>query len=196
MSTLFYLTHVAVVKVKKVPYYIGLLSAAQYYGASHQQAQIFQVVTSINRKKIICGQIHIDFIARKNMMDLPTKLFNSPKGYLKVSTPEITALDVANYPLHCGGISNVITILEEMAESMSKTALSELENSNLISPQLQRLGFLLELAKQSELASVIENILKNRTFRIVPLVAKINAISSNINKRWKININEIWESDL
>src|SRR5437868_6785249 len=51
----------------QIPYYVGLLSAAQYYGASHQQAQTFQVIVPKNRNTIQCGQIRVEFIARKNI---------------------------------------------------------------------------------------------------------------------------------
>ncbi|MBA2648087.1 MAG: type IV toxin-antitoxin system AbiEi family antitoxin [Legionella sp.] len=181
-----------------LPYYIGLLSAAQYYGASHQQAQVFQVIVSKNRNKIHCGKIRVEFIARKNSIDIPTQDFNTPKGYVKVSTPEVTALDLANYPMYCGGLSNVATILEELGEQIQPQALMSLAKQLPSSPQWQRLGFLFEAIKLDELASVIEKILQERTIRSVALVAKMAAqgIDMPINKRWKVIQNEIIESDL
>src|SRR6266508_2712401 len=38
----------------KLPYYVGLLSAAQYYGAAHQRPQAFSVVLAKNRPPIHC----------------------------------------------------------------------------------------------------------------------------------------------
>lgn len=49
------------------PYYIGLLSAATYYGAAHQQPQCFQVITNKQIKSISVGNITIDFIVKKTM---------------------------------------------------------------------------------------------------------------------------------
>ncbi|WP_115176107.1 type IV toxin-antitoxin system AbiEi family antitoxin [Legionella feeleii] len=182
----------------KIPYYVGLLSAAQYYGASHQQAQVFQIIVPKNRNKIRCGNVRIEFIARKNITEMPTKNFNTPKGYVSVSTPETTALDLANYPMHCGGLSNVVTVLEELAEQIQPEALINLTNQLHATPQLQRLGFLFEATQLDELAEVIENSLKKRTFRTVALVPKIATQGSEMpfNKRWKIIENEIIESDL
>lgn len=182
----------------KLPYYVGLLSAAQYYGASHQQSQVFQVITPSNRNKIFCGKVKIDFVARKHMALLPTKQFNTSKGYVQVSTPEVTALDLVNYPLHCGGLNNVITVLEELTEHISASALLEFKNSQIATPQLQRLGFFLETIQHNELASSVEKLLKQRVFRTIPLVAKIpnKTLTTSINNRWKIQINETWESDL
>ena len=39
-----------------IPYYVGLLSAAQYYGAAHQRPQQFQVIISEKRRPIHCGR--------------------------------------------------------------------------------------------------------------------------------------------
>lgn len=182
----------------QLPYYVGLLSAAQYYGASHQQAQIFQVIVSKNRNKIHCGSIRVEFIARKNIIDIPTQDFNTPKGYVKVSTPEATALDLANYPMYCGGLSNVATILEELSEQIQPKALMGLAKQLPSAPQWQRLGFLFEAIQLDELASVIEKILQGRTIRNVALVAKManQGIDMPIHKRWKVIQNEIIESDL
>lgn len=182
----------------QLSYYVGLLSAAQYYGASHQQAQVFQVVLSKNRNKIQCGNIRVEFIARKNIIDIPTRNFNTPKGYVKVSTPEATALDLANYPLYCGGLSNVATILEELGEQIQPQALISLAKRSPSTPQWQRLGFLFEAIQLDELASVIEKILRERTVRSVALVAKMADQGSDmpIHKRWKVIQNEIIESDL
>lgn len=182
----------------QLPYYVGLLSAAQYYGASHQQAQVFQVIVPKNRNKIQCGNIRVEFIARKNIINIPTKNFNTPKGYVKVSTPEATALDLANYPIHCGGLNNVATILEELGEQIEPQALINLAEQLPSNPQLQRLGFLFEATHLDELASILENILKNRTFRTTALVTKIAAQGKEMpfNKRWKIIENETIESDL
>ncbi|KTD83105.1 type IV toxin-antitoxin system AbiEi family antitoxin [Legionella waltersii] len=182
----------------QIPYYVGLVSAAQYYGASHQQAQVFQVIVPKNRTKIRCGNVRIEFIARKNITDMPTKNFNTPKGYVSVSTPEATALDLANYPIHCGGLNNVVTILEELAEQIEPEALMKLTNQLHTTPQWQRLGFLFEVTQLEELAEVIENSLKKRSFRAVALVSKLAAQRNEMpfNKRWKIIENETIESDL
>lgn len=181
-----------------LPYYVGLLSAAQYYGASHQQAEVFQVIVSKNRNKIECGNIRVEFNARKNIIDIPTQDFNTPKGYVKVSTPEATALDLANYPMYCGGLSNVATILEELGEQIQPQALMSLGKKLPSAPQWQRLGFLFEAIQLDELAAVIEKILEERTIRSIVLVAKMadQGIDMPIHKRWKVIQNEIIESDL
>ena len=41
------------------PYYVGLLSAAQYYGAAHHRPQEFQVCLEKNRRPIACGGVRV-----------------------------------------------------------------------------------------------------------------------------------------
>src|SRR5690606_13514926 len=66
----------ALMDLKGLPYYVGLLSAAQYYGAAHQRPQEFQVFLEKNRRPIRCGKARIRFIARKEAKKVPNRDFN------------------------------------------------------------------------------------------------------------------------
>ncbi len=105
-------------KYLNLPYYVGFLSAAQYYGAAHQKPQRFQVVTSKNRPPIRCGRIYVEFIANKKISMMPTKRFNTYAGTIEVATPEVTSADIVTMPQHAAGISNVATVLMELAEKI------------------------------------------------------------------------------
>lgn len=94
-----------------LPYYVGFLSAAQYYGAAHQKPQRFQVVTSKNRLPIHCGRVYIEFIANKDVAQMPIKKFNTSSGIINVATPEVIAADIISMPNHAAGINNVATAL-------------------------------------------------------------------------------------
>ena len=48
------------------PYYVGLLSAAVFHGAAHQQPQEFQVITNSPLRKIEAGNLSIRFFTKKN----------------------------------------------------------------------------------------------------------------------------------
>ena len=48
-------------------YYVGLLSAAALYGASHQQPQIFQVIVRNQMRDISVKGIKIKFFIKKNI---------------------------------------------------------------------------------------------------------------------------------
>ena len=133
------------------PYYAGLLTAAEHHGAAHHRPQAFQVVVQRTRPGITCGGVRVDFIARKNVAAMPTQDFKTPRGYLKVSTPEATAFDLAGYPHHAGGLDNSATVLAELAESLDASKLAGIAELSPVAWS-QRLGYLLELVGEAELA--------------------------------------------
>ena len=127
-----------------LPYYAGLLSAAQYHGAAHQRPQEFQVFLSKNRRPIRCGAVRVAFIARKRLKDVPVQSFNTPRGTIQVSTPEATALDLVGYADHVGGINQVATVLSELAEQIAPAKLAMAAETAPI-PWVQRRGYLMDI---------------------------------------------------
>src|SRR3546814_1831331 len=53
------------------PYYLALLSAAAHWGASHQAAQITQVMTSSPRAAITLGRLKIVFLRKRALTATP-----------------------------------------------------------------------------------------------------------------------------
>jgi len=48
-----------------IPYYVCLLSAAEFYGAAHQKPQVFQVMTPFIRKNLHIDKVRIQFHKNK-----------------------------------------------------------------------------------------------------------------------------------
>lgn len=177
------------------PYYVGFLSAAQFYGATHQKPQQFQVVTLKNRRPLHCGRVYVTFIVNKNVANMPTKPFNTSAGTILVATPEVVALDLVSAPQHAAGINNVATVLTELVENINPQSLIQLST---IRPELfwiQRLGYLLELLGFSQLADELIKTLNDKKLHWVKLVS--NAPYKNLarDKKWKIIINTEVEPD-
>jgi predicted transcriptional regulator of viral defense system len=179
---------------KQLPYYAGLLSAAQYYGAAHQRPQQFQVVLARNRRPIECAKVRVSFIARKRIDDVPIQEFNTARGTIRVSTPEATAIDLAGYPSHAGGLSNVATVLAELAEAISPGLLPMAAETAPL-PWAQRLGYLLELDDAKEAASALDEYIGAKA-REYTLLAPGQANSGERNARWKVVVNANVEPDL
>jgi predicted transcriptional regulator of viral defense system len=127
-----------------LPYYVGFLSAAQYYGAAHQKPQQFQVVSLKNRLSINCGRVRIKFIAKKKIDTQITRQFNTLAGTIQVASPELLAFDLVSSPEHAAGINNVATVLSDLIESLDETKLAELTLYHVKTFGLQRLGWLLD----------------------------------------------------
>jgi hypothetical protein len=170
-------------KYLKRPYYVGLLNAAAYYGAAHQQPQEFFVVTTFpvlrpTKKK----GLKINYITVK---EIPTKLLEPRKteaGYLQVSNPALTASTVLNE------LAEVLLPIHFTEEFIRKTQVTA----------LQRLGFLLEFAcDRPELANSLFRAMGNngqKLFRI-PLKPKGPTKGYNSENRWNVINNAKIEID-
>ena len=177
------------------PYYVALLSAAAYHGAAHQRPQLFQVMVPSARRAIACGQVSIDFVARRDMAGTPVVQRNTPRGILRIASPEATALELVGYPDHGGGLSNVATVLVELAESMEVRAL-EAEARRVPMAWVQRLGYLLSLVDAEEHATALEPVLGDGTPFFVALAPSVPMAGAVRDARWRVAANVEIEPDL
>lgn len=177
------------------PYYVGLLSAAERYGAAHQRPQTLQVVVPRNRPPIRCGKVDITFIARGDIETVATRRLNTQKGFVYYSTPEQTAYDLVGYPGHAGGLSNVATVLSELAPELDRKILLSTAVKNPIGWS-QRLGFLLEVLGEVALSRALEKIVNSQAKSFIPLRRSASNGGAERNHKWKVIINEEVEPDL
>ena len=176
------------------PYYVGLLSAAQYHGAAHHRPQEFQVLVERNRNPIECGAVRVAFIARKAVADVPTLILNTPRGVMRLSTAEATAVDLAGYPAHAGGWDGVATVLAELAEKLDGKKLVEaVKNAPL--PWSQRLGYLLELGGSSPCTEPLAAYVQARAREYVPLATGAPIVNATRSTRWRLRVNATVEAD-
>lgn len=143
-------------KFLKQPYYIGVLSAAALHGASHQQAQEYQVVISKPERAIQTKNLKIRFFINKNMRLSSLEQIKSYTGYITVSTPAVTALDLVRFAPKIGGLDAVLTVIAELVEKITPEDLLKAVKQEQERSQIQRLGWLLERTKRPELGDEIE----------------------------------------
>lgn len=184
-------------------YYVALLSAAGFYGASHQKPMVFQIVTNKRIKHSLkFGQVHIKLIHKKSLTDLPIKDFVVSTGYLKVATPELIAIDLLKFPKHAGGMNNIATVLSELVESLDVYKLIALAENMGERYQLQRLGYIMEkidVMDDDIKKTIIDALTEYVSFYIktyTPLASSISRIGYPRCKKWKIIENTDFESDL
>ena len=185
----------ALTEWKGQPYYAGLLSAAQYYGAAHHRPQEFQVFLERNRRPIKCGKVRVAFIARKGLKKVPTKSFNTPRGHIQVSTPEATAIDLAGYPQHAGGLNGVATILSELIEEVDGSLLPEAAATAPLS-WAQRLGYLLELVEAGDKAMPLQNYVRRHVHEYTPLLSAAPFADGERVTTWKVIVNADVEPEI
>lgn len=178
----------ALMKRLNLPYYAGLLSAAQYHGAAHQRPQEFQVFVAGNRRPIQCGAVRVAFMARKRLRDVPVQSFNTPRGTVLVSTPEATALDLVGYAGHAGGLNQVATVLSELAERIDPEKLVAAAQSAPV-PWAQRLGYLLEHLGFAAKVPALKEYVREHAKQSTVLLPKGLQNRVHRNKGWKLYVN-------
>ena len=176
------------------PYYVGLLSAAAIHGAAHQQPMVFQVVTSKPTREMRAGRVTIRFSMNSKVEHFPTTEVQTETGTMRVATPETTAFDLVRYQEAAGHLNNIATVLRELAERIDAKKLVDLAPLAKI-PDVQRLGYLLDAIRESELAAPLAEWLGARTHRVVPLRPGGPA-ESEIDDHWRVRINAELEPDL
>lgn len=189
----------------KIDYYAALLSAAQQYGAAHQRPMIFQVMVSKQLQALRFGAIGINFIYKKSLKDLPVREIAKREGYLKVSSPELTAMDLILYTRKSAGLGNVATVLYELIDSIDGDKLVALAKQTDGKGWVQRLGYILEqldsdddksAKHKSRVIDKLAKYLAKQEFTYIKLTPELPSKDCNRDNKWKIIENTTVESDL
>lgn len=177
------------------PYYVALLSAAAIHGAAHQQPMVFQIVTDRPTRGGRAGRVRIEFHMSRSVDDVPVALVQTETGSMRVSAPEVTAYDLVRFPAAAGHLNNVATVLGELAEKLDAAALAELAPRYSV-PDVQRLGYLLDLVGQQDLAEPLAEALEQRRRRPVLLAPGEGRSGEPPDDRWRVIPNATVEPDL
>jgi predicted transcriptional regulator of viral defense system len=181
-------------KSLKKEYYIGLFSAAALQGASHQAIMEYYVITdyppirSIKHDKIV-----INFFTKKNWLPELIIQRKTDAGYLNVSCPELTIIDLLNY----GNITinRIATILDELVESFDQKRL-KMTIGQASTATIQRLGYLLEIiGHNTHYTKILLQQLKKRKVFAIPLSVHLPK-KGNLNANWNVIENISIETDL
>lgn len=184
-------------------YYVSLLTAGLFHGATHQKPAKFQVISDKRIKHTLSfGDVEIDFIYKKSISNLPTQNFTVSTGYLVVATSELILLDLLTYPDHAGGLNHIATVLAELIENLDASKLINLAKQTKTEYKLQRIGYILdniELMDEEHAEKVIEKLashVKGNKKKYLPLASEISKTGFPRCKKWRIIINTEIESDL
>jgi len=180
-------------------YYVALLNAAVFYGASHQSPQTFTVMTtSPTLRDVMKNGNSIVFVSRK---EIPTAYIQQKKtqtGYINVSSPELTAVDLVAFEKNVGGLNRVCTVLNELIESVDFNRVHADFFMFTAAPVIQRLGYIIEfLLEDKKQADILYGCAKSAdmVFRKIPFKVEKSTDGCELNDRWKVIINQKIEID-
>lgn len=189
----------AFMKYLQRPYYVALLNAAAWHGASHQQPQEYFVMTGFpvlrpTQKK----GLKINYIS---IREFPQSLIEKRKtaaGYLNISNAVLTASDLIQFEKRVGGLNRVATVLNELVEVINSTDFTSVLLQHVHVTALQRLGYLLEYAcYHTELADALFEAMKKEALSLfrIPLKASKDTKGFSSENRWKVIVNTEIEID-
>ena len=178
------------------PYYVGLLSAAAIHGASHQQPQEFHVVVPKTERDIQIEGLQIRFFKKTSMKSSPTEEAKTPTGYMRISDPAATAIDLVAYASRVGGLDRVLTVLQELSEKITPDMLLEASNGEKSLSYLQRLGWLLERAQRPDLVVKLAAWISKKDPKRTPLDPALPRKGFPRDSRWNVVMNTHVEGEL
>lgn len=183
-------------------YYVGLLNAASYKGASHQAVMNYTIVADKTIKPILLKGLKVEFVVKSNFDEIiEIEKVAGSGGYFYISTPELTAIDLVSFPRRSGHLNNIATVLEDLLDEIDIEKLAKLcTRKSIPTSIIQRLGYLLDVVLgESDKAEYILNTIKDRRPCKVSLSIfnKKEKDLSNIpfSKKWMIYQNETVEPD-
>jgi predicted transcriptional regulator of viral defense system len=181
-------------------YYVALLNAAEFYGAAHQRPQQYSVVSEFPFIRDLAKKdTYVHFVVtRKTIPQTWLKSFNTEKGIVLVSKPELTAADLITFQKEIGGLNRACTVLYELMEVVKFGKSDKAFFDYVPSSTIQRLGYLLEnVLEQLKQADILFS--KAQThgcrFQSIPLKYSKPTKDCETNAKWKIIVNEYIEID-
>jgi predicted transcriptional regulator of viral defense system len=152
----------------EVPYYVGLLSAAETYGIAPQAVTVTQVMVPTQRRPVTVGRQRLVFHTRTNIAAMPTQWHETPEGRFRVSTPELTMLDLVRRQDLVGGLVRVREVIRGLAALVRAEGLATALEVCKDVPPAQRLGAILAI-EGSGLADAVATWLNGKPKRTVSL---------------------------
>jgi predicted transcriptional regulator of viral defense system len=186
---------VELMRYLKQPFYIGLLSASAYHGASHQASQSFHVVTSKATRECACKGMRVRFFKKQSVAKTKIEQRKGVTGFLPVSTPEETAFDLLRFHRQIGGLDHVLTLLQELGEQLSPARLIETAKKERVRAFAQRLGWLLEQAGFKGKAAPLLKWIRQANPVVTMLEPARPQKGSLFDARWNLWINTTLEGD-
>ena len=178
----------------RLPYYMGLLSAASFHGSTHQSVMETQVITSRSLPVIEYGRNRIRFIKNKFAEKIPKQPLKTPHGEVLISTPEATLFDLLRYDQKAAGLSHIATVILEMAENINGRKLPAIADIYNDVPLTQRVGYMLDTFGDRKASGALHKWLKDKEVSLVKLRPNVKENRAT-NSKWSLNINTKIEPD-
>ena len=165
-------------------YYVALLSAAAVHGAHEPRPELLQVMCAPSMRTRSFGPVELAFMTRRRIDRSATILHGDPP--IRVSSTEMTAIDVVERSPACGGLARVAEILQALGDLDGK-ALADLarDRGRTIS---RRAGWMIETFGRCTELDDLQRVAQHNSGNIALLDPRGES-RGEISRRWGIRIN-------
>jgi len=168
-------------------YHVGMLSAAETYGAAPWAVMVTQVMVAERRRSITVGRHRLAFHVCAHIERLPTRWHETPDGRFRVATPELTALQIVQKESQLGGMARVHEVLSRLYPACTPEGVIQALQAMDETPAAQRLGSLMARDGEETLAHAVLEWMSGRTFRAVPLEhTSMKSAGTEFDRRFKV----------
>ncbi|MCQ2171350.1 MAG: type IV toxin-antitoxin system AbiEi family antitoxin [Bacteroidales bacterium] len=175
-------------------YYVSLLSAAALHGASHQQSMTYFVMADgAPLRNVRKKGTKIDFIQKNDIASDCLQQEKTQSGYLNVSSPLMTALDLVQQERKVGGMSRVAEVLYELMDVVTLDDKSLPLLRRFPVAVIQRLGYILSLLEYEPVADELYALCRNGGLKFRKTALKASAPVEEgmpVDERWKVIVNK------
>ena len=173
-------------KYRNCPYYVGLLSAADYYGAAHHKPQILQVIIPKQMKFRKAQKLGISFHVLNQFPSAGLSLVKTQGERTIFSSPERTALDLFYFESVCGGFKNICLVIRDLIPKMKPEDLEKVTHQYPYSSSIQKLGYMIEhFNSDKQLLNILNNWATNRKLPNIALSARLPK-RGKVHSLWRI----------
>ncbi|MCG8308335.1 MAG: type IV toxin-antitoxin system AbiEi family antitoxin [Cytophagales bacterium] len=142
--------------------------------------------------------VKINYITKSTIQEKYLDQKKTETGYIKVSSPELTALDLFRYEKRVGGLNRIGTILNELTEEFEPERINDEFVKLSSASSIQRLGYMLDivLENQQYADKLFDACQKaNIRFNRIPLDGEEETLGFSSGNRWNIIVNTEIEID-
>ena len=150
-------------------YYLALLSAARHWGSAHYARQTTQVMVGTRRINQSVGKLRVEYTYKSDLESTPVVEVSTQVSKLRVSTREATLLDMLRHQASVGGLESIGRVAHDFRDALNATGLRAALKAMGQASVAQRLGLVLEVLGQKEMAQEVEVWLGGRKLSVIPL---------------------------
>lgn len=181
-------------KYRNCPYYVGLLSAADHYGAAHHKPQVLQVIIPKQIKFRKARELGISLHVF-NQFPLEGLTSVKTQGEKTIfSSPERTALDLFYFEFACGGFKNICLVVRGLIPKINPENLEKAIRQYPYSSSIQKLGYMLEHFHSEHLLNILANWAAHKKLPNIALSARLPK-RGKVHPLWHIIENALVEEE-